>query len=385
MDKSKAAVDAIRQINIAKENSNSRPDMIKAVCSYFDLMKDTVLSEADKLFMHYLANQAGIPQYYYPMLNVGEEVDNEISLSTFSNFVRESGLMVDDKITLHRYQKEVLERFNPNERNRYFLSAATSFGKTFLIYEIVRKMKYKNVAFVFPTISLLSENLFKIHTSPEYQWMKEGYSIHTLSETEVLGEYNLFIFTPERFLSFLDKNHEVRLDFVFVDEVYKLDNGFIIDEVPQENERDVAYRIALHELLKSEDTDALLVGPYIAFPPDNEGGAQTSFKAFLDWYGFTTIDYNQYDIVKKQEIKVGAAQRLDVNGAFVLTFVDNTKTTHVVQLVEQLLARGENTIVYCGQKYFTEKWAKELIDANVGVAGLNNERGQGDRSASRAA
>ena len=63
MDKSEAAINAIKLINQAKVQIALRPLMIKAVCSYFDLMKDNELSRSDKLFMHYLANQAGIRLY----------------------------------------------------------------------------------------------------------------------------------------------------------------------------------------------------------------------------------------------------------------------------------------------------------------------------------
>ncbi|WP_302979421.1 helicase-related protein [Paraprevotella clara] len=374
MDKSAAASNAIRLINQAKENQDLRPLMIKAVCSYFDLMKDCKLSQSDKLFMHYLANQAGIPQYYYPMLNVGTDVDKEVCLQTFSNYIQESSLVVGEEIMLHRYQKEVLNMFTTGHRNRYFLSAATSFGKTFLIYEVVRKMGYLNIAFIFPTISLLSENLLKIHTKPEYAWIKESYNIHTLSDTETLGERNIFIFTPERYLSFLDKNDRINLDFVFVDEVYKLDNGFIIDETPQENERDVAYRIALFELLKNENTDALLVGPYIVFPNTVDVIHQSSFMAFLNRYGFIPIDYNLYDIVDKDEIIINTAFNVEVNDTFNLTFTEKAKKNRVIQLVKQLLERGENTIIYCSQKHLTEKRAKELIDGETGLENIDNIR-----------
>lgn len=221
MDKSTAAANAIRLINQAEIDKDVRPSMIKAVCYYFDLMRNRKLSQADRLFMHYLANQAGVPQYYDPMLGVGAIVDEDICLQTISNYIRESSLMVGDGVMLHRYQMEILERFKTGQRNRYFLSATTSFGKTFLIYEIVRRMKYTNIAFIFPTISLLSENLFKIHMLPAYKWIKDNYIIHTLSTIDEVGERNLFIFTPERFLSFLDENQEVDLDFIFVDEVYK--------------------------------------------------------------------------------------------------------------------------------------------------------------------
>ncbi len=374
MDKSTAASNAIRLINQAKYNMDIRPSMIEAVCSYFDFMKGKTLSQADRLFMHYLANQAGLPQYYYPMLNIGEDVDEEVCLQTFSKYIQESDLIVGEGVMLHRYQKEVLELFKKGQSNRYFLSAATSFGKTFLIYEVVRKMKYSNVAFIFPTISLLSENLFKIYTKPEYEWIKNYYAIHTLSDAEITGDKNLLIFTPERYLSFIDKNNNLGLDFVFVDEVYKLDNGFIIDEVHQENERDVAYRIALYELLKNDNTDALLVGPYITFPTIENVEDVSSFKAFLDRYRFVPIDYNDYDIVNKEEILIKTASKINVDATLKLTFTDKTKKVRVAQLVKQLIAKDENAIIYCSQKHITENWAKELLNRDSGLKNITNDR-----------
>ena len=68
MDKSKAAADAVKLINQAKEDSNLQPLMIKAVCSFFDIMKGKELSQADRLFLHYLANQAGLPQCHVASL-----------------------------------------------------------------------------------------------------------------------------------------------------------------------------------------------------------------------------------------------------------------------------------------------------------------------------
>ena len=87
MDKSKAAADAVKLINQAKEDSNLQPLMIKAVCSFFDIMKGKELSQADRLFLHYLANQAGLPQYYYPMLNVGEYVDRKSTRLNSSHII----------------------------------------------------------------------------------------------------------------------------------------------------------------------------------------------------------------------------------------------------------------------------------------------------------
>ena len=210
-------------------------------------------------------------------------------------------------------------------------------------------------------------------TDDEYAWIKGNYKIHTLSDVQELGEKNVFIYTPERYLSFLDKNAAVDLDFVFVDEVYKLDNSYIIDEVAKENERDIAYRLSLHELLRREATDALLAGPYIILPAI-DGNQQSSFKTFLNYYGFQTVDYNQFDIVSKLEVTVKTAKRVAVGNEFELTFIGTSKNDHVIGLVRQLVERNENVIIYCSQKPHTERWAKTLIDVQGVLPPIQNER-----------
>lgn len=127
-------------------------------------------------------------------------------------------------------------------------------------------------------------------------------------------------------------------------------------------------------MLKNENTDALLVGPYIVFPNAVELGYQSSFKAFLDKYDFNPIDYNSYDIVDKDEVIINTARHLEVNDNFSLNFTEKTKKARVIQLVKQLLERSENTIIYCSQKYLTENWAKELINANTGLKCVDNKR-----------
>ena len=377
MDRYERCADLIKIINKSRLDKTVIPELIKEVCSYYNEIKSLDCSDADLHFLRHIALSVGIPQYYSMLKGFLPNFDNlekDVDLDRLSMMIQESSMHTTGNVILHKYQWNVLNGFDTNRRNRFFLSATTSFGKTFLVYEIIRKMEYKNIALIFPTISLLSENLFKIHTDPNYSWIKEGYNIHTLSDVEELGDQNVFIYTPERYLSFLDKNKDVNFDFVFVDEVYKLDNGFIIDEIAQENERDVAYRVALYELLKKTNTDALLVGPYIVLPSDSDNETPSSFKLFLDHYGFTTINYNTYDIVSKVDVSVGAAKQIAVGDEFDLKFTETTKTHHVIQLVRQLLERKENTIIYCGQKYQTEDWAKELMKGVNSLPTVTDER-----------
>lgn len=376
MDRFERSANLIKKINESKRTGATSPELLREVCSFFNDVKNELHSDADLHFLRYIAMSAGVPQYYAMLGNFidgFEERVSDVGLDELSMMVRESAMHTTPGTLLHRYQWAVLNRFAAGQRNRIFLSATTSFGKTFLVYEVIRKMGYNNIALIFPTISLLSENLFKVFTDDEYAWIKDNYKIHTLSDFQELGKKNVFIYTPERYLSFLDKNAGVDLDFVFVDEVYKLDNSYIIDEEAKENERDIAYRLSLHELLRREATDALLVGPYIVLPA-NDGNQQSSFKTFLEHYGFQTVDYNQFDVVSKLEVPVKTAKRVAVGNEFELTFIGTSKNDHVIGLVRQLVERNENVIIYCSQKPHTERWAKTLIDVQDVLPPIQNER-----------
>lgn len=376
MDRYERSAHLIRTINDSRQTGKPSPELLNEVCNFFNDVKEEGFTQADLHFMRYLAMNAGVPQYFTMLGNFVHDLQEreiDVTLDELSMMVRESSMHISEVTELHRYQWEVLNHFVSGQRNRIFLSATTSFGKTFLVYEVIRKMGYRNIALIFPTVSLLSENLFKIHTDAEYAWIKEDYTIHTLSDVQELGARNIFIYTPERYLSFLDKNVDVNLDFVFVDEVYKLDNGYIIDDVSKENERDVAYRLALNELLKNKSTDALLAGPYIILPEgaDDQG---SSFKIFLNSYGFSIEDYNQYDVVSKLEVPVKTAKHIDVEEDFSLSFAGTGKKERVVELVKQLLDRNENAIIYCSQKAITEQWAKTLIEGPQAMPLVHDER-----------
>lgn len=364
MDKSEAARNAIIRINQAKGNPMLRPAMIDAVCSYFDGMRGTTLSHADRLFMHYLSNQAGLPQYYHPMLTTDVGIDDDMSLQTLLNYVNESSMIAGEGVMLHRYQKEIFDLFTKEHPNRYFLSASTSFGKTFLIYEIIRKMQYNTIVLIFPTIALMSENLAKINTDKRYQWVRERYKVHTLSDITEWGEYNLFIYTPERYLSFTDKNHNIpRIDFVFVDEAYKLDNSFVIDEEEKENERDITYRVALHFLLQQDDIDCLLAAPYVPDLNRLYERGEDSFSIFLRIRNIMPLDYNKYEIVGKEVYNVLGRKRVNVDNDFELEYPETTKEKRLIYTVSQLISRQENMIVYAYSRTSAESYAKKLIES----------------------
>ncbi|WP_352416521.1 DEAD/DEAH box helicase family protein [Oscillibacter ruminantium] len=352
-----------RTSNIVKsyyhyKRTNDAALFVKEVCRFFDYIKDEKLSDGDLNFLLFLANEAGIPQYYdllqdkYTSEVISEENINLLSLSAL--FYDASLVQGDNK--LHRYQKQVLDSFSASKRNRFVLTAPTSFGKTFLVYEIVRKMEYDNVLLIFPSISLLSENYSKLRNSSVFK----EYKIHSLSEEEYNPkEKNVFIFTPERYLSFMDKNSKLKFDFSFIDEVYKIDNSFIMDqETTGENERDTAYRLAL-EFICGVSKDMLLAGPYMSLP-DLDSNITASFINFANDNGFKFLKYNQFEIVEKtyQTIK---NQREYIIGNTNIAIGSIKKAEKISRIIESISSSTENTIIYCGRKTKTEEYSKLLL------------------------
>lgn len=371
MDKFKETSDVIEKLNLFFEKKITNYKFIKNVCTHFDKLKGENLSSADLKFLRYLANIVGIP-HYYDMLSkfndLKEKDYKNYDLNTFSALLYESSLHTDKYNKIHRYQKDILNQYKKDKQNRFFLSATTSFGKTFLIYEIIKKMKYKNIVLIFPTIALLSENYERIMTDDNYQYFHDNFSIHTLSEVdeENFGENNIFIYTPERYLSFIDKNSEMDIDFVFVDEIYKIDNEYIIDNISKENERDTAYRVALFHIL-SNTKDILLVGPYIEFPDSNDNSINQSFNIFLKENSFEIINYNKFDIVNKSYHIINGSRQFECDDLIIdlSGFSKKNKGEKLAKIVDDIRTINENAIFYTRGAGTAEKVAKSIIENSL--------------------
>lgn len=369
MDRNERTAHLIKELNLYKRYPERRGIFVKATCDYYDAVKLDELTSSDLNFLRYIANEAGVPQYFELLerkYQEGNEINPEdMNLLSMSSFLNEANLIVNDYM-LHKYQKEVLELFENNSVNRYVLSAPTSFGKTFIVYTIIKKMNYSNILLVFPTISLLSENYLKLQNDEFFS----PYKIHTLSEIneDELGEKNIFIYTPERYLSFLDNNTSY-FDFTFVDEIYKIDNDFIIDnDTPEENERDTAYRLAL-EYACQNSKDILLAGPYIQFQKlDTE---RNSFNNFVRVNKFTILEYNDVEIVSKNITHIDR-NKFELGN---IKYKLNVGTSSLQDKVVQTIVKIEgNTLIYCGSKPDVERFANHMLK-NEEYLSLLSEKG----------
>ncbi len=366
MDRIKKTTDVIIDINKYRKGEMKDYELVSSVCKYFDIIKSEKISQQDLNFLKYISNIIGVPHFYDLLGKFKHQIEiDSFDLNTFSSIFYESTLHTSENNKVHRYQKDIIDLFKPNELNRFFLSASTSFGKTHVVFELISKMNYKNVVLIFPTVALLSENLEKIISDDNYSYFREKYTVHTLSEVESFGESNLFIYTPERFLSFIEKNEsKIDFDFAFVDEVYKIDNDYIIDEEVKENERDVAYRLAVFYSLK-KNVDVLLAGPYIDFSRSDDENYNNSFDKFLVQNKIELIDYNNYEIVNKTISDIKTKKHCEVDDKLIFDFESTKKTSRLIEIIKGIKEIDENTIIYNSTKNGVESCAKKIIESGI--------------------
>ena len=192
---------------------------------------------------------------------------------------------------LDRTQKEVVDMFQSISPRRLLVSAPTSYGKTFLMREIVflNRERYKTILLVFPTVALLQENARSM--SKFVQENNLSYNIVKNVDTELdLEQSNILVFTPERVLQLIATYPDIKIDFFFFDEIYKIDEDYCSDSIDEKHDeiqpnksedflnanRGKTFRIALYLLSK------IVPEYYLAGPNLNKDKFGLGMRRFLE-------------------------------------------------------------------------------------------------------
>lgn len=165
---------------------------------------------------------------------------------------------LNTKIILTKEQEECLTIL---KKENLFISAPTSFGKTFIALEYISRNlnRINNAVFVVPTIALMNELRKKCFT-----YFKDTYTLIT-SDSELEQYYSeskkIIIVVPERintrlFQKYLDE-HEI--DFLVYDEIYKLNAD---SELNNNNTRLIKMNY-IYKYLIDRSLKILLLGPFI--------------------------------------------------------------------------------------------------------------------------
>ena len=163
--------------------------------------------------------------------------------------------LLDDNIALHPEQRKVLQLIK-NNRGLIF-SAPTSFGKTFVVFEYICRAKPQNVVMVVPTLALVDEYRQKI--IKQYREKFKEYNIYLSIDPEkqyYFGQYNIFIVTHDRVIDEEVVSLFSSIDFLVIDEVYKLQKNF-------SDERVLILNIAYYNMVRLSKKYVLLA-PFIS-------------------------------------------------------------------------------------------------------------------------
>lgn len=245
-------------------------------------MDNTIKRNREIVLKKYLKNKESEDLQFYD-LNMYAP-DNTMETIILSK-VNKS--LIDKTVVLNRYQMEILNILNDHN---LFLSAPTSFGKTFLMLEFIMRNKEKlnNIIFIIPTLALMNELLKKI-----YNLFGETYNI-CINSSERIDDKNIFVFVPERSdKEFLEKTSELKIDFLIFDEIYKL-QASTSNEIRTDDRLIYMNKVYLDLIEKAEKI--ALLGPYI----NSVSFGRTKLDIVKYYTNFLPV-YNQMIVLQNNE------------------------------------------------------------------------------------
>lgn len=372
----KEATRLINKVELTNDNKNRLKDILCYLSEWRNNHPTEFVQYPQLEFILYNASRK-LRTFGYNRLN---KFDNSI-INADNNLIAIKDTVIDEfyktesGFILDSEQKDVLDTFE-NADSKLFLSAPTSFGKTFLLKEIIYRHRenYSNIVIVLPTVALLIEVTEEIDDFNEKHSL--GYTIYNSIYKDLeLSERNIFILTPERVLRLLAIVPDIELDFFFFDEIYKIDEDVALsseDDVndkielgndnPQRDEQDhraVAFRLALYFLLKKCNS-CYLAGPFIELNNLKDG-----FNKMLEKYHIATKEITFIPTLKN---------KIDFHGKtykYSSPFENYNESTPSNKPIEKLIyvanrlqfSKTNQAIVYCLYPAYTEQHAREFSDS----------------------
>lgn len=241
--------------------------------------------------------------------------------------------VIDEKIILNKYQIEIL---NILKDNNLFLSAPTSFGKTFLMLEYIKRNEesINNIIIIIPTLALMNELLKKI-----YNLFSDRYNI-CINAKEEFTDRNIFIFVPERSdYNFLDKISKMSIDLLIFDEIYKLQAS---NKRERSSDDRLIYMNKVYLDLVKKAKKISLLGPYI-----NSVSFDRSKLDIVKYYTNYLPVYNKITVLQSEEDWINYVQ-LDKQ---LIYFSSPESIYKNIELIINKIPED---------KYFIDKYNKEI-------------------------
>lgn len=285
---------------------------------------------------------------------------------------------------LDKSQQDVIDHFQSLEKRRMLVSAPTSYGKTFIMREILflNHKKYRNVLLVFPTVALLRENALNMEEMN--RGCEMGYHVIKSidSEIDVKGQ-NIFVFTPERAMQLMANYPNIRIDFFFYDEMYKIDEDLCVDELDEQEDEDKknafkgsvsfldearakTFRICLY-LLSRQVEDYYLAGPNLKKKQFGYG-----MQAYIKNNNISVVEI-EFEPTKRIQVE---AYGTKINENYLgMEYLENpqpktisTKKNDKICDIVKYIADKEygSTLLYCTNPGKANEYAKKLSNNHQG-------------------
>lgn len=258
---------------------------------------------------------------------------------------------LDENISLHPEQMQIVEKIKTE--SALIVSAPTSFGKTFCVFEYIARFKPPNVVLVVPTLALVEEYFGKIIR--RYRKIFSNYRVHTsiVEDDTFEGSFdNIFILTHDRIVNEYLCEKLPQIDFLVIDEVYKLETDKNDDRVLVLNM--AYYRLALRS------SKYLLLAPFIGNIEDVDELHMHPIFWRTD-YSPVINDICQIDILSEDERIPMIRKILNEKCKNEKTLIYFPTVTSLYSYVsKQLVSEPVLDELPLSVKYFIE-WAKEEI------------------------
>lgn len=383
-------LDAINKYNEDDVDSKNRLRDLVCIISENDsvksdpLIKELLYTASHKMRIFGYNVQNG----FYKQENINEKHISELQDLYNQSIVNMYRSKVRNNNILDKSQKSIIDFYQSLDIKRMLISAPTSYGKTFIMREILylNQEKYKNILLVFPTVALLRENALNMEELNQDK--KMGYNVIKSIDREIdCQDRNIFVLTPERAMQLLAQYPNIEIDFFFYDEMYKIDEDYCNDETDDNDEKKNSYaertfldearaktfRICLY-LLSKRVKDYYLAGPNLK--------REKFGKGMQRYIAENNIQVKEIEFEPTKRIMVKAYNKVIDEDYTNLPYIEkpgivkihskvNDRICDVVNYIEQ---KGYGaTILYCTTPAKANEYAIKLAENHQGNV-VKNER-----------
>lgn len=256
----------------------------------------------------------------------------------------------DNKYTFTDKQYELFNKLKNS--NHYSFSGPTSFGKSFIIEEFIKyiieeRNGIDNIAILVPTRALITQirNQLKESIQNNKYAIVEYPDIPNIYIKE--RKRYIFIFTPERLITYLGNNDNPNIDYMFIDEAQKIISN-----------KDTRAALYYHAILLAQRKSIKL---YFASPNIPNAGIflelfEKSQEEKMNIYE-SPVNQNKFYIDLFEEKFYAINHKLEAVEIESKISFENMKNTQKVNEVIKLIGKENKNIIYCNSINDTMKIA----------------------------